>query len=110
MVFDHPNAETSRAYTRHLVDRVVHNAPIGRQSARLATQAGIEVSAVVPITHVLRQAQEADQILGPRRNAQRATEAGYFSAQAAQLWLDRLTQEPFFAAMTSYVVVAELPR
>lgn len=109
LVFDHPDAETSRAYTRHLVERVVRNALIGRQAARLAAQAGFEVSAVVPVTHVLRQAPEADQVLGLQRNAQRAAEAGYFSARAAQLWLDGLAEEPFFAAVTSYVVVAELP-
>ena len=109
LVFDHPDAETSRAYTRHIVERVVRNALIGRQSARLAARAGFEVSAVVPITFALRQAQEADQILGLQRNAQRAAEAGYFSARAAQQWLDGLAREPFFAAVTLYIVVADLP-
>jgi ubiquinone/menaquinone biosynthesis C-methylase UbiE len=109
LVFDHPDAETSRAYTRHLVERIVRNAILGRQSARLATQAGFEVSTVVPVTHALRHAQEADQILGLQRNAQRAAEAGYFTTQAAQQWLDGLAREPFFAAVTLYVVVAEVP-
>ncbi|MFC1417608.1 hypothetical protein [Streptacidiphilus cavernicola] len=58
---------------------------------------------------MLRQAEEADRILGLQRNAQRAAEAGYVSARAAQLWLDGLAEAPFFAAVTSYVVVADLP-
>ena len=110
LAFDHPDTASSRAYTRHLVDRIVRNALIGRQSARLAAQAGFEVSAVVPVTSVLRDAREADRILGLQRNAERAVAAGYLPAEAAQRWLDGLAEGPFLAALTLYVTVADVPR
>lgn len=109
LVFDHPDPESSRAYTRHIVDRIVRNAVIGRQVARLACKAGFEVRDVAALTTVLRDAREADQILGFQRNAQRAVEAGYLTAPAAQEWLDALACGPFLAAVTFYVVTADQP-
>lgn len=63
LVFDHPDPDASRAYTRHLVDRMVRNALIGRQLPRRAARAGFDVGEVVPVTSVLRDAREADRIL-----------------------------------------------
>jgi len=107
LVFDHPDRESSRAYTRHLTERIVRNALIGRQVPRLAGRAGLEVTDVAPVTAVLRDPRAADRILGLQRNAQRAVENGYLTAPAAQRWLDGLAEEPFLAAVTVYVVVAE---
>lgn len=106
LAFDHPDQDASRAYTRHLVDKIVRNAPIGRQLTRRATRAGFEVSEVCPVTAVLRDPGEADQILGLHRNATRAVESGYLTASVAREWLDTLAREPFFAAVTLYVVNA----
>ncbi|MFE6766552.1 methyltransferase domain-containing protein [Streptomyces sp. NPDC057689] len=107
LAIDHPDLEVSRAYTRHVTDRVVRNGVIGRQLARLALDAGFAVPAVVPVVSAFREVQAADQILGLQRNTERAVSSGYLSASAAQGWLDRLATEPFFAAVTLYVVVAE---
>ncbi|WP_051942846.1 methyltransferase domain-containing protein [Streptacidiphilus rugosus] len=107
LVFDHPDLEASRAYTRHLVDRIVRNALMGRQLARRAEQAGLQVRDVVAVTSVLRDAREADRVLGLQRNAQRAVDAGYLTATVAQRWLDGLTREPFLAAVTVYIVAAD---
>jgi SAM-dependent methyltransferase len=109
LAFDHPDPESSRAYTRHLADQVVRNGAIGRHLPRLAQQAGLEVGDVSALTAVLRDAREADQVLGFQRNAQRAVDAGYLTAGAAQEWLDALADGPFLAAVTLYVVTAELP-
>lgn len=109
LVFDHPDRDASRAYTRHLTERIVRNALIGRQLPRLAARAGFEVSDVAPVTAVLRDPREADRILGLQRNARRAVENGYLTAAAAQGWLDGLAEEPFLAAVTLYIVVADQP-
>lgn len=107
LAIDYPDIEVSRAYTRHVTDKVVRNGVIGRQLARLAPDAGFAVLAVVPVTSVFRDVQAADQVLGLQRNTERAVSAGYLSALASQRWLDDLAEGPFFAAVTLYVVVAE---
>ncbi|SFY45049.1 methyltransferase domain-containing protein [Streptomyces atratus] len=107
LTIDYPDIEVSRAYTRHVTDKVVRNGVIGRQLARLAPDAGFAVLAVVPVTSVFRDVQAADQVLGLQRNTERAVSAGYLSALASQRWLDHLATGPFFAAVTLHVVVAE---
>jgi ubiquinone/menaquinone biosynthesis C-methylase UbiE len=109
LVFDHPDLEASRAYTRHVVDRIIRNGVIGRQLARRAGEAGLEAADVVPVASVLRDAKEADRVLGFQRNAERAVAAGYLSPKAAQAWLDGLAEKPFFASVTVYVVSASRP-
>jgi hypothetical protein len=106
LLFDHPDLAASRAYTRHVVDRIIRNGVIGRQLVRRAAEAGLEVRDVVPVTSVLRDAREADRVLGFQRNAERAVAAGYLTADAAQAWLDGLARGPFFASVTVYVVAA----
>ncbi|MET9919207.1 methyltransferase domain-containing protein [Streptomyces sp. NPDC006435] len=107
LAIDHPDLEVSRAYTRHVTDRVVRNGVIGRQLARLALDAGFAVPTVVPVASVFRDVQAADQVLGIQRNTERAVSAGYLPAPASQRWLDHLATGSFFAAVTLYVVVAE---
>ncbi|MFD8866803.1 methyltransferase domain-containing protein [Streptomyces sp. NPDC059590] len=108
LAIDHPDPEISRAYTRHITERIVRNGVIGRQLPRLATEAGFAVPAVVPVTSVFRDTRSADRILGFQRNAERAAAAGYLSEEAARRFLDHLAEGPFFAAVTLYVVVAEV--
>ena len=107
LTVDHPDSNLTRAYTRHVAERVVRNAGIGRQLTRLATESGFTVPEVIPVTPVFRDLRVADKILGLERTSRRAVEAGYFSDQEAETWLRRLTQGPFFAAVTFYIVVAE---
>ncbi|MEV0732608.1 methyltransferase domain-containing protein [Polymorphospora sp. NPDC050346] len=107
LAIDYPDLEVSRSYTRHLTDRIVRNGVIGRQLARLATATGFVVSQVVPVTTVFRDVESADQILGLQRNTERAVAAGYLTTRDAQRWLAHLADEPFLAAVTLYVVVAE---
>ncbi|MEV0611194.1 methyltransferase domain-containing protein [Polymorphospora rubra] len=107
LAIDHPDLAVSRAYTRHLTDRIVRNGVLGRQLARLATETGFVVTRVVPVTTVFRDAGSADQILGLQRNTERAVTAGYLTADDARRWLAHLAGEHFFAAVTLYTVVAE---
>ncbi|WP_432948928.1 methyltransferase domain-containing protein [Kribbella sp. CA-253562] len=106
LAIDHPELESSRAYTRHITDRIVRNGVIGRQLTRLAIGAGFAVPTVLPIVSTFRDVRSADEILGLHRNTERAVEAGYLSAKAAEAWLDHLSTGPFLATVTLYVVVA----
>ncbi|MFI5710468.1 methyltransferase domain-containing protein [Kribbella sp. NPDC051620] len=108
LAIDSVDAEVSRAYTRHVAEKVVRNGVIGRQLARLAVAAGFGVPTVLPVTSVFRELREADQIFGFERNTERAIEAGYLSASAGRQWLDGLASGPFLATVTLYVVVAEV--
>lgn len=62
--------------------------------------------AVIPITPVFRDAEAAGKILGLERTTQHAVAAGYLTEEAARHWLDRLTNGPFLAAVTFYIVLA----
>ncbi|WP_326764109.1 methyltransferase domain-containing protein [Streptomyces sp. NBC_01591] len=107
LTVDHPDSGLSRAYTQYVADEAVHNARIGSQLARLATGAGFAVPLVIPVTPVFRDVRAADGILGLERTARRAIGAGYFTEEAARRWLDHLTDGPFLATVTFYIVVAE---
>ena len=109
LAIDHPELELSRAYTRHIAERIVRNGALGRQLARLATGAGFTVSAVLPLVSVFRDVGEADQVLGLQRNTERAVTAGYLSAEQARRWLDHLTEGPFLASATIYLTVVDVP-
>lgn len=110
LIIDYPDIEVSRAYTRYVTDQVVRNGAIGRQLARIALNAGLTLSAVIPVTSTFRDVRTADQVLGLLRNTERAVSADYLSVAASRGWLDHLKTEPFFASVTLYVVVAETAR
>ncbi|MFD7621020.1 methyltransferase domain-containing protein [Streptomyces sp. NPDC059802] len=107
LTVDHPDSGLTRAYTQYVTDEAVRNARIGSQLARLATDAGFTVPMVVPVSPVFRDVRAADGILGLERTARRAVGAGYFTEEAARRWLDHLTDGPFLAVVTFYIVVAE---
>ncbi|WP_042393153.1 methyltransferase domain-containing protein [Streptacidiphilus carbonis] len=109
LAVDHPELQLSRAYTRHIAERIVRNGALGRQSARLAVDAGFTVSAVLPVVSVFRDVREADQVLGLRRNTERAVAAGYFRPDEAERWLAHLTEGPFLASATLYLTVVDVP-
>jgi SAM-dependent methyltransferase len=108
LAIDSVDPEVSRAYTRHIADKIVRNGVIGRQLPRLAVEAGFEVPTVLPITSVFRELRAADQVFGFQRNIERAIEAGYVSAGAGREWLEGLAAGPFLTTVTLYVVVAEV--
>jgi hypothetical protein len=56
---------------------------------------------------VFRDFETADQILGLRRNAARAVQAGALTEDVAARWLDRLISGPFLAGFTLYLVTAQ---
>ncbi|MBD3005523.1 methyltransferase domain-containing protein [Streptomyces sp. 5-10] len=107
LVVDHPDPALSRAYTRHITERVIRNATIGRELTRLATGAGFRVPEVIPATQVFRDVRAADRVFGFERTTRRAVEAGYLAEDQAAEWLHHLADGPFFASATLYVVVAE---
>lgn len=98
--------ETSRRFARFVAGQV-RNATIGRDLARLCVQAGLRVRSVDPIAVLFRDFGTADQILGLRRNAARAVQAGKIAENDAEAWLERLMRGPVVAGFTFYLVIAE---
>ncbi|MFF3062992.1 methyltransferase domain-containing protein [Oerskovia sp. NPDC057915] len=109
LVVDGPDAATSDAYGRFVVEQVVRNGRIGRRLAGLAERTGFMVERVVPVTAVFRDVRAADQVLGLARVARRAVEAGYLRERAEARWTEHLATQPFFASVTLFVVVADRP-
>jgi ubiquinone/menaquinone biosynthesis C-methylase UbiE len=105
LAIDESDVETSRAFCRFVAGRV-RNAVIGRQLPRLAATAGLTVLTVDPNVVLLRDFETAEQVLGLRRNAVRAVQAGVLDPGVAQDWLDRLTSGTLLATFTTYTVVA----
>jgi len=107
LVIDDPDELTSRDFTRFLADVQVRNGAIGRQLGRLATGAGFAVADLAAATATFRDVEAADQILGVRRNARRAVDAGRMTPDATEQWLGRLTDGgPFLATFTFFTVIA----
>jgi ubiquinone/menaquinone biosynthesis C-methylase UbiE len=98
--------QTSRRFADHLASRV-RNATIGRELVRLSVQAGLQVRSVAPIAVLFRDFDTADQILGLRRNAARAVQAGELAKVDADAWVHRLASGPVVAGFTFYLVIAE---
>jgi ubiquinone/menaquinone biosynthesis C-methylase UbiE len=64
LAIDAPDPAASAAFTRFTCDKVVRNARLGRQLARLADDAGWTVRSVEPLTLLFRDFTQADRILG----------------------------------------------
>ena len=105
LAIDSVDMETSRAFTRHTVANF-RNPTMGRHLARLAVAAGFSLATVDVLPMVFRDVETAEQILGLRRNAARAVQAGYMTRPAAERWLDGLASGPFLAYFTLVIVVA----
>jgi hypothetical protein len=106
LVIDCPDLAVARACTRFVSDKVVRNAAIGRQLARLATSAGFTIEKVIPITATFHDAESADKVLGLHRVTARAVTANYLTEHDAEQWLHHLATEPFFASATLFIAVA----
>lgn len=107
LVIDDPDTETSRAYGSFVATRVVRNGGIGRALGRLAVEAGLDVRAVTASPVVFTDFAAGDAILRLGRVMGRAVEAGAVDPGAAGRWLERMGREPFLAAFTFFIVVAE---
>ncbi len=109
VAIDSPDLATSLRFAAFLASRV-RNAAMGRQLARLATDAGFLVATVLPLPVLFRDFDTAEQILGLRRTVDRAVEAGALPADRAHAWLDGLEAGPsFVATFTHFLVVAVRP-
>jgi SAM-dependent methyltransferase len=106
LMINDPDAETSTAFTRFLAGRV-RNGTIGRRLAALAVDAGFTVRVANATAVVFRDFETAEQILGLRRNAARAVNAGKIDEAPARQWLDRLMRGPFLSSFTFFTVTAQ---
>ena len=104
VVIDHPDIATGTAYTRFLVEHTVPHATVGRALPRLLCEAGLTLDTITPATAVFTDATEADQILTIRSVTERAVAAGYLTSEQGRSWLDHLEVEPFFAAISLFIV------
>ncbi|GLY24338.1 methyltransferase domain-containing protein [Micromonospora sp. NBRC 101691] len=97
---------TSRRFARFSAGRV-RNATMGRELVRLAVRAGFRTRSVEPVAVLFQDFGTADQILGLRRNAARAVQAGELAEADVRAWLHRLETGPTLAGFTFYLVTAE---
>lgn len=109
LLVDPGDVETNRAFNRFVCSTIVRNANVGRQLARLAHDAGLEVSDVITVAPVFRDFDVADKILGLSRNTERAIRAGQLDRDAGQRWLAELVAGPFLATTMLFIAVARRP-
>lgn len=109
LVIDHPDVAFSDSYTRHVVDRVIRNATVGRALPMLGT-AGFSVDTIVPVTAQWTDAVEADQVLGFRDVCKHAVACGALPAAGARKWIDDLMVGPFFSSLSLFVVAAHVSK
>lgn len=105
LAIDHPDLDTTRAFTRYIAHEVNRNQAIGRQLPRLAAHAGFTAREVHNAAVVLDDFDTAETILGLRRNTGRAVTAGYLTPEAGRAWIDYLTSTDAFFATVSFVTV-----
>lgn len=113
LVVDSPRRATTRAVVHHMTDRLVRHGWIGRQLPRFFRQAGLaDVTArggVMAFTDMVA----ADRILGLRRHARSAVEAGALDPGEAEDWLHELEEADrrgeFFGAVVGFVAAGRAP-
>src|SRR5256885_2103443 len=98
-----------RAYTGFVADGR-RNGTIGRHLPRLATAAGFTVRAVDGTAVVFDDFAAAEEILGLRRNVDRAIEAGAFDADPGRGWLRPMPSRPVLSPVPLFPPDATLPR
>jgi ubiquinone/menaquinone biosynthesis C-methylase UbiE len=99
LAIDDRDLATSRAFARFIADRT-RNGVIGRQLARLATDAGFTVRTVRPMVVLLNGFDAAERLLGLRRNTTRAVQGGHMAEADATEWLARLETLAYPASFT----------
>ncbi|GIH05118.1 hypothetical protein Rhe02_31850 [Rhizocola hellebori] len=107
LVIDDEQVDLSRAFSRFLAGQV-RNPDIGRRLPRLATQAGLTARQVIVNPVVFDDFGSAEQLLGLRRNSERAVTQGAISEADASKWLARLESGAFFATFALVMVIAQV--
>jgi ubiquinone/menaquinone biosynthesis C-methylase UbiE len=105
LVVDPGDTETNRAFNRFVCATMVRNATVGRQLARLAVDAGLDVCDVITVAPLFRDFGLADEILGLGRNTERAIRAGRLDRTEGERWLSALSAGPFLATSVLFVAV-----
>lgn len=109
LVVDPGSLETNRAFNRFVCSSIVRNATVGRQLARLAHHAGLEVCDVLAVAPVFRDFAQADKLLGFSRNTERAIRAGRLDRADGERWLAALAAGPFLATSLLFIAVVRRP-
>ncbi|MFL6144407.1 MAG: methyltransferase domain-containing protein [Labedaea sp.] len=109
LVIDPGDVETNRAFNRFVCSTMVRNATVGRQLARLADHAGLDVCDVRTAAPVFRDFDLADKILGLSRNTERAIRAGQLDRAEGERWLAQLSAGPFLATSVLFLAVLRRP-
>jgi SAM-dependent methyltransferase len=107
------SADLVRRVVAHRADRIRHG-HIGRQLLALLHTAGFtELDSWTTAGQGHRSLDLADRLLGLRRAARAAADAGAITDASAQAWTDELraadADGTFFAALTRFAVVARRP-
>lgn len=109
LLIDPGDLDTNRAFNRFVCDSIVRNATVGRQLARLAVGAGLEVCDVLTATPMFRDFALADKLLGLSRNTERAIRADRLDRAAGERWLAELSEGPFLATTVLFIAVVRCP-
>lgn len=109
LIVDSPEPALADAYRQFIMDRVIRNPRIGSELPRLVQEAGLQLATAIPVTAAYTDAVEADRILGFARVTQRAVAAGHLDEDDAERWLHHLAGDTFFASLTIFITVADVP-
>lgn len=109
LLVDPGDPATNRAFNRFVCAEIVRNATVGRQLARLAEGAGLEVCDVHVASPVWRDFAVADKLLGLSRNTERGIRAGQLDRAAGERWLAELVAGPFLATTALFIAVVRRP-
>lgn len=109
LLVDPGDLATNRSYNRFICSSIVRNPIVGRQLARLAHEAGLEVCDVLTAAPTFRDFGLADKILGLSRNTERAVRAGQLERAAGERWLAELAAGPFLATSLLFIAVVRRP-
>jgi SAM-dependent methyltransferase len=103
LVIDGGRTDVANRFVDYTCERVVRNASVGSEAARLGQSLGFTASNVVAFPAVLRDMTHADKVFGLTRNAVAAASAGYLTRDAADEWLADLARGPVLVAVTLFV-------
>ena len=101
--------ETNRAVNRFVSSSILPHATVARQLPRLAENAGLTVHTVQTTAPLIRDFPTADTVLGLRRNASRAVNAGQLDRTEAERWVTELEEGPFLATFILFRVTLRAP-
>jgi ubiquinone/menaquinone biosynthesis C-methylase UbiE len=108
LVIDSSKPEIGREIVGYMTVKAVQNGRIGRQLAGLFLRAGLRSLTVVPVARTFFDLNQFEQVVGVRRHAEAALQAGILKAEIVESWLADLEQRQakgqFFAAALGFIV------